>query len=295
MTEALVRTRSMTSVVDTLQPGRRWRIKGSGVSTLPSTAPLTEQVVDGLSSVGVDVTEQSSGSPANVNSYTIRAHFLDGGVEGETGNYIGAPRGVYVKGPRALVFISALLGRTLPASLLMQLRSADPGIDAHIDSCRGQGLGPLGIPNQCGYPVFPQTEISADVLRAYLETRYEAQMEAAEPLTLRIGEFSPRLLSAQREAGVESSLFVTAYNPLSRQLSRGENEKRHRNLLKHLRRGCAALFKGRGYHPSGNWDEKSILALGVSLAPAQYLGNIFEQNAIVWSGADAVPRLILLR
>ncbi len=35
--------------------------------------------------------------------------------------------------------------------------------------------------------------------------------------------------------------------------------------------------------------------LGLPLEEARALGNEFEQNAIVWSGPDAVPKLILLR
>lgn len=295
MTKAIIRSRAMTSVIDTLKPGRLWRIRRSGVSERPANAPLTGQIIDGLSSVGIEVVQKSSGSPANADSYTVSARFLDGGIDGETRTYIGPPRGVYIDGPRALVFISVLLGRTLPASLLTQLRSVDPGIDAHFESCRGQVPGPLGIPLQCGYPVFPKTEISEYTLRAYVETRYEAQTECVEPITLSIGEFNARLLSCYRSFGVESSVFLTAYNPFSGQLSSVENEKRHRNLLKHLQGGRTVLFEGRGYHPSGVWEEKSVLAFGTSLASARYLGKTFEQNAVVWTGADAVPRLILLR
>jgi hypothetical protein len=35
--------------------------------------------------------------------------------------------------------------------------------------------------------------------------------------------------------------------------------------------------------------------LGVTRRAAQALGRQFEQNAIVWAGAAAVPELILLR
>jgi hypothetical protein len=35
--------------------------------------------------------------------------------------------------------------------------------------------------------------------------------------------------------------------------------------------------------------------LGLDLAAAHRLANDFEQNALVWVGADAVPKLVLLR
>jgi len=42
-------------------------------------------------------------------------------------------------------------------------------------------------------------------------------------------------------------------------------------------------------------EEKSFFALGVDLETAKNLGICYQQNAIVWAGADAVPKLILLR
>jgi hypothetical protein len=51
-----------------------------------------------------------------------------------------------------------------------------------------------------------------------------------------------------------------------------------------------------GQHPSNAWaGEESFLCFGISLEAAKALGRRFEQNAIVWSAADAIPQLILLR
>lgn len=56
------------------------------------------------------------------------------------------------------------------------------------------------------------------------------------------------------------------------------------------------IIKGESRDPSGAWpEEKSFLALGLDLETSQVLGREFGQNAIVWAGADAIPRLILLR
>ena len=55
------------------------------------------------------------------------------------------------------------------------------------------------------------------------------------------------------------------------------------------------LIEGIGIDPSGEWPaEKSFLALGLDLETSRALGREFGQNAIVWAGADAIPRLILL-
>jgi hypothetical protein len=51
-----------------------------------------------------------------------------------------------------------------------------------------------------------------------------------------------------------------------------------------------------GFDPSGNWPaEKSFLALGLDLEVSRALGAEFQQNAVLWANADAIPRLILLR
>ena len=53
---------------------------------------------------------------------------------------------------------------------------------------------------------------------------------------------------------------------------------------------------GAGADPTGAWPaEKSFLALGVGEEAARNLGNCFHQDAVVWVGPDAVPRLLLLR
>ena len=63
-----------------------------------------------------------------------------------------------------------------------------------------------------------------------------------------------------------------------------------------LRQRSLICLEGVGRHPANQWPgEVSYLILGLTLDAAKTLGTRLEQNAIVWSGADAVPRLILLR
>jgi len=57
-----------------------------------------------------------------------------------------------------------------------------------------------------------------------------------------------------------------------------------------------SYLEGIGQHSSNGWiGEKSYLVFGLTLDDAKALGTRLEQNAIVWSGADAIPQLILLR
>lgn len=40
--------------------------------------------------------------------------------------------------------------------------------------------------------------------------------------------------------------------------------------------------------------EQSVLVLGLSLEADKTLGRRFERNAVVWTGRDGVPELVLL-
>ena len=279
----VTRVRSMSSAVETVDPGKRWRVRGSGVTFLPSSAPLTAEIIARLSEIGVQVSETSSGSPGNADSYGVRAQFLDGGIGGQTGNYMGGSRGVWIEGARSLLVIATLLERSIPKKLLSELRGVDPGIDSYMERLRFV------------YPSFLKSEIHDDLLKAYLETRYEVFGSTASPLMLQIGESNALLKDAYKKHGVHSAIFITSYNPLGEKLPDAENRTRHEDLMEFLRFGRYRYWQGRGYRPSGHWEERSALALGISCHFARWLGNKFSQNAIVWVGADAVPRLMLLR
>jgi hypothetical protein len=66
--------------------------------------------------------------------------------------------------------------------------------------------------------------------------------------------------------------------------------------LRQLPGGKERMIEGAGYDPRGTWpEEKSFLVLGLDLETSRALGREFNQNAIVWAGTDAIPRLVLLR
>lgn len=136
--------------------------------------------------------------------------------------------------------------------------------------------------------------LDPDLLRAYRETGY--RVHDTPGFVLRIDVPSPELLILHRRHQVACSAFLTACNPYSRLVDAAENAARQQALADALRARGFACLPGIGQHPSGDWPgEDSLLALGPTLDEAQALGDQFEQNAIVWAGDDAVPRLILLR
>jgi sugar phosphate isomerase/epimerase len=137
------------------------------------------------------------------------------------------------------------------------------------------------------------TAIAADRVAAYRATQY--RIGGSESFTLSIDKQSDALLQLYRKTGQDCGLFITAFNPFGQAQSAEANEAAHSRLGEHLRALSRHVIEGAGY-PSGDWTpELSYFALGISEGAARQLGRRFDQDAVVWAGADAVPRLLLLR
>jgi Protein of unknown function (DUF3293) len=137
------------------------------------------------------------------------------------------------------------------------------------------------------------TAIAADKVAAYQSTQY--RIGGPEGFTLRIGTKSDALLQLYRKTGQTCGVFITAFNPFGQAQSAEANEAAHFLLGEDLRGLSRHVIEGAGY-PSGDWPrELSFFALGIDEGAARQLGRRFDQDAVVWAGADAVPRLLLLR
>ena len=144
-----------------------------------------------------------------------------------------------------------------------------------------------------GFLLF-ESIIDAAMVQAYRETEYRVHGDG--PFTLRIGEAGVALAAAQRRHREDCSAYITACNPFSQALDDAANAERHAALGGELEQRSLSSIEGVGQHPSNQWPgEASFLIFGLTLEAAKTLGTRLEQNAIVWSGADAVPQLILLR
>jgi len=140
-----------------------------------------------------------------------------------------------------------------------------------------------------------QSEISAELIAAYRATHYRVG-QGANAFTLRVDVPSETLSRLCIASGHQNALFITAYNPFSQTQSNAANLDAHERLRDILGSQAGMVIESAGADPSGAWpEEKSFLALGVDLVASKRLGIQFGQNAIVWAGEDAVPRLILLR
>lgn len=142
------------------------------------------------------------------------------------------------------------------------------------------------------------SNLAPALLQAYRETHYRVNSVSSdsEPLVLRVDEVSTPLAILHKKFGVDCSAFITACNPWSESLPDAENSRRHENLLHALRTRSLRWLEGIGQHPGNQWPgEPGVLILGLSLAAAKVLAQDCQQNAFVWSGADAKPTLVILQ
>lgn len=139
-----------------------------------------------------------------------------------------------------------------------------------------------------------QTEVSQEKIRAYKDTYYRAG-SGADALVLKIGQQSSELALLYEQNGCDCALFITAFNPLGEKQDDAANESAHTHLREALRAQAVAVIEGVGSDPAGEWNEKSYLAFGINTDTARELGRRFEQDAVVWTGNDAIPQLLLLR
>lgn len=142
--------------------------------------------------------------------------------------------------------------------------------------------------------MFSDSPIEHGTIQAYLETDYRTFGD--DPLTLRIGVANPMLAALHKVHQIDCSGFITACNPFSQTFDEAANAERQAALARVLTLRSLTFIDGIGQHPSNQWPgEASFLVFGLKLEAAKTLGILLEQNAIIWSAADAVPQLIQLR
>jgi hypothetical protein len=140
-----------------------------------------------------------------------------------------------------------------------------------------------------------QSEIASDKIDAYRATHYRVG-HGEHAITLKIDTRSEALLRLYETSGQACGVFITAFNPYGRVQSDAANAAANVQLGETLRSTLSHVIEGAGADPAGAWpEEKSFLALGIDEDTAVLLGRRFHQDAIVWMGQDAVPRLVVLR
>lgn len=135
------------------------------------------------------------------------------------------------------------------------------------------------------------TTAPASLIRAYRAARY--QVLGPVPFLLRPGRPSAPLRRWMAASGARSACLITAHNPGSRRRSTLQNRRADARLRAALA-GLVQrpLIRTRALDPSGRWPaEDGYLALGLRRAEALALARRFGQNAVLWAGPKARPRL----
>jgi hypothetical protein len=94
--------------------------------------------------------------------------------------------------------------------------------------------------------------------------------------------------------GAKSAAFITATNPRGEKRSDAENGVANAALQNFVSAAGYPHFWGEGRDPYGSWAEPSFLIIGIFRANAEALGQLFEQNAIVFCELGRAPELVLL-
>lgn len=146
--------------------------------------------------------------------------------------------------------------------------------------------------------MLPESAISPSLTQAYLAADY--RVDAELPFTLKVGVFSESLALLLQRHQCDCAAYLTACNPLGRDVGDIENAARQAELGRELKGRSLRFIDGVGLDSQSEdahkWPgEASFLVLGLSLEASRALGRKHEQNALVWCAKDAVPQLVLLR
>jgi hypothetical protein len=144
----------------------------------------------------------------------------------------------------------------------------------------------------------PQSEVPPDLIEAYRSAYYQAGFGPGAVI-LHVDQYSEPLSQLFNASGHRCATFITGCNPFGIRQDPQSNRAAYRRLRDRLVEYVSRpdqIIEGAGSDPTGCWPaEESFLVLGLGLEASRMLGGEFYQNAIVWAGEDAIPRLILLR
>jgi hypothetical protein len=134
--------------------------------------------------------------------------------------------------------------------------------------------------------------LTPELLDAYRNAEYV--VFADSHVVMRVGEKNAEVDALISAEGAKTAAFVTAANPRGETRSDMENGVANAALQSFVAAAGYPHFWGEGRDPQGSWAEPSFLIIGIYRANAEALGQLFEQNAIVFCELGQAPELILL-
>lgn len=131
----------------------------------------------------------------------------------------------------------------------------------------------------------------AELENAYRATSYRVFLPAGS-FELRIDAACPVLAEWLAGRGETGFAIITACNPGGEKADAGRNAERQSALECDLLEGNYEPYAAENVADSGDWPvEESCFVPDIALEDALALAEDYGQNAIVWGGADGIPRL----
>lgn len=134
--------------------------------------------------------------------------------------------------------------------------------------------------------------LTPELLEAYGSAEYV--VFADTHVVVRVGERNTQVDALITAEGATTAAFVTAANPRGEARSDMENGVANAALQNFVAAAGYPHFWGEGRDPRGGWAEPTFLIIGIYRANAEALGQLFEQNAIVFCELGRAPELVIL-
>ena len=134
--------------------------------------------------------------------------------------------------------------------------------------------------------------MTPELRESFRNARYEVRLPA-EAVDLAVDRRCEPLGEWLRANGYSCAALMTAHNPAGMQRCDALNTASQAMLEARLVQGGYTLIQATAFDPSGGWPpEPSLFIPGIAQADAMTLASEFGQLAILWSAADAIPRLV---
>lgn len=130
--------------------------------------------------------------------------------------------------------------------------------------------------------------LDQSLLKTYHQTNYQF-----DDILLNIDKVSSKAAFLLQSFSPAGGLFITAWNPLGKELTIEENEQANQKLKNELLEKGLKVKEGYGESLDGKWREDSFFAYPIDQDSSLKLCYTFEQNAVVYVTCAGLPILLL--
>lgn len=130
--------------------------------------------------------------------------------------------------------------------------------------------------------------LEQSLLEAYYQTNYQF-----DDTLLNINKRSSKAAALLHPFAPDGGVFITAWNPLGKELTLEENEQANQNLKNKLISQGFRVTEGYGESSDGKWRENSFFAYPVDKDISLKLCRTCKQNAVVYVTYTGLPILLL--